>query len=293
VSVIVEPNGNDGQELIDAINGAKTSVHMTMYLLSNNGVVNALISQHQAGHDVKVLLNQNFPSNGGSNSSVYSQLQGAGVPVQWAPSAFTYTHEKCVIVDGATAWIMTMNATGSSPSANREYLAVDTNAADVAEAEAIFEADYGNKSYTPSGPLAVAPQNARDKILAVAQSAKATLDVEGEEFSDTPVANAVAAAAKRGVKVRVVVANTTPTSSQTTAIGTVKSAGGKVVATANPYIHAKAMVADGALMYVGSANFSGGSLGYNRELGVILAEPSEIAKVEAAIGTDFGNGTAQ
>ena len=45
--------------------------------------------------------------------------------------------------------------------------------------------------------------------------------------------------------------------------------------------------------FVGSENFSGGSLGYNRELGVIFDVPAELSKVETAIATDFAHGTAQ
>ena len=45
--------------------------------------------------------------------------------------------------------------------------------------------------------------------------------------------------------------------------------------------------------FVGSENFSAGSLGYNRELGVIFDDASEVAKVKSTIDTDFGKGTAQ
>src|SRR5207244_548991 len=117
---------------------------------------NALIAQKNAGRDVKVLLNQNFPV-GGSNQTVFTQLQNAGVAVKWAPATFNLTHEKCVVVDGHTAWIMTMNATASSPTANREYLAVDTVPADVQEAEDIFEADYAGTTANTSGLLVAAP----------------------------------------------------------------------------------------------------------------------------------------
>ena len=77
--------------------------------------------------------------------------QAAGVEVVWAPSRFTYTHEKAVIIDGTSAWIMTMNVTFSSPTANREYLALDTDPDDVAEAEAIFQADFANAGRQPDG----------------------------------------------------------------------------------------------------------------------------------------------
>jgi phosphatidylserine/phosphatidylglycerophosphate/cardiolipin synthase-like enzyme len=205
---------------------------------------------------------------------------------------------------------MTMNLNTSSPKDNREYLARDPDAADVAEATAIFKADHAHQSITPSGDLVVANSNARADLVALIDSAKSTLDVEDEEFSDTystGITNAVVRAAKRGVKVRVVIANGSLSSSMTTSNTAVKNAGGVVVITgptsgngtpSNPYIHAKAIVVDCAgttcaRAFVGSENMTGGSLGYNRELGLELTDPTELGKVESAIGTDFAKGTPQ
>jgi cardiolipin synthase len=288
VQIIVEPTDR-GAALISAIQSATKSVHMTMYLLSNSSVISALISQKNAGHEVKVLLNQTFPQ-GGSNSASYSQLMSAGVDVHWAPTGFTLTHEKCVILDAKTAWIMTMNATQTSPSDNREYLAVDSDANDVAEAEAIFAADFANQSFTPVGKLAVAPDNARGKLVALVASAKSTVDMEAEELSDTTLVGAMTAAADRGVKVRVVIAGTGSTSQQQ-AIATLKQHGAKLVVVTTPYMHAKSIVVDGASAYVGSENFSTGSLSYNRELGVLTNAASEVAKVAATTSSDFASGT--
>jgi phosphatidylserine/phosphatidylglycerophosphate/cardiolipin synthase-like enzyme len=106
------------------------------------------------------------------------------------------------------------------------------------------------------------------------------------------------------VKVRLVVGNA---GNDASLMQRVKTAGGKVVVTGpasgagtktDPYIHAKAIVIDCsgttcARGYIGSENFSAGSLGYNRELGVIFTQAPELAKVEAAISTDFAAGTAQ
>jgi phosphatidylserine/phosphatidylglycerophosphate/cardiolipin synthase-like enzyme len=294
VTVIVEPSDRAGA-LLAAINAAKTSLHVTMYLLTDYRFTNALIARHQAGVEVKVVLNQNFPSgqsNGNANS--FTRLTNAGVSVVWASSTFTYTHEKCVIIDGSSAWIMTMNLTSSAPTSNREYLALDTDPADVAEAEAIFAGDFaGMPPGTASGDLLVAPLNARDRLVGMIGGAQHTVDIEDEEFSDYMIANAVADAAGRGVKVRIVIANSTPTASQSAAVSQVKIAGASVVATASPYIHAKAIIVDGSVLFVGSENLSTGSLQHNRELGLITNAPAEIAKVAAAIGTDYGNGVAQ
>ncbi|HEY3354663.1 MAG TPA: phospholipase D-like domain-containing protein [Polyangia bacterium] len=292
VSIIVEP-GDNGAALGAAIGSATTSVHMTMYLLSSSTIINALIAAQHAGRDVRVVLNQSFPSGtSSSNASVYSQLQTAGVGVHWAPSGFTFTHEKCVIIDGHTAWIMTMNATTSSPSSNREYLAVDTAPADVAEAEAIFEADYSGASITPSGNLVVAPVNARARLVALIASANSTIDMEAEELSDSQIVSSLVVARGRGVAVKIVLADDPPSASQSQAVATLKSAGAQLVSLSNPYVHAKSLVVDGASAYVGSENFTTNSLVYNRELGVIFSAAAEVQKVLTTTRGDFAAGTA-
>jgi len=45
--------------------------------------------------------------------------------------------------------------------------------------------------------------------------------------------------------------------------------------------------------FVGSEKLLAGSLGYNRELGVIFDVPSELAHVKTAIDKDFAAGVAQ
>ena len=290
VKIIAEPNGNNASELVAAINAATKSVHVIMYLFSSTAVENALVAKKNAGLDVKVMLNRTFPA-GGSNAGIYASLQSSGVSVQYAP--VNLTHEKCVIIDGAVAWIMTMNTTTSAPSSNREYLAIDKDADDVAEAEAIFEADWANMPPTTvTGKLLVAPINAKERLLGLVNSATSTIDIEGEEFSDTQITEAIAARADTGVKVRLVVSSATPTASQSGAIGYLKMHGGaKAVSTSNPTIHAKAIVVDGKAVYVGSANFTTGSLSYNRELGIITGAASEVSVVANAIQQDFAAGT--
>ena len=289
VQVIVEPTDN-AQALVTSIQSAQSSVHMTMYLLTSSTVINALIAKKKAGLDVKVVLNKNFPSAGTDNTSVFNQLQSAGVPVVWAPSNFTYTHEKAVIVDGASAWIMTMNVTFSSPSSNREYLALDTDLDDVAEAEAVFQADFTNTAASPSGKLLIAPINARAGILGLIENAQTKLDLEGEELSDYQVVPALVAAHDRGVAVRVVLSDDSPTSAMANAVSTLEADGIPVKKLSTPYVHAKAIVADDVLSYVGSANFTQTSLDTNRELGLIVSADSEVAKVEATIDADFTAG---
>jgi cardiolipin synthase len=312
ITITVEPDGSgDAAALLAAINSAETAVHVEMYLLTNSKYIDALIDLAKAGKDVKVLLNETFPtgtSSSNTNSSSYSQLMSEGVSVEWAPSTFTYTHEKAVIIDPAggsdsQVWIMTMNLDTDAPKYNREFLAQDTNAPDIAEAEAIFEADYANTSITPTGDLVVAPSppnNAVSVLVSMINGATSSILLESEEFDDSgtetegKVFNALAAKAKAGVTVHLVLEDSSE-SEQSTAVSALQAAGGQVVgypcSESGLDIHAKALVVDGTSAYVGSENFSGGSLGYNRELGVYFTEASAVAPVYSTIQKDFAAGS--
>lgn len=308
VTVIVEPNGQGGKEVVDAIKAATKSIEMTMYEINDSDVINALIARQKAGVTVRCVLDV---ANMSWNMDAYTALTGAGVGVVWSSSTFTYTHEKTIVIDDKVAWIMTMNMNNSSPIQNREYLAIDSDPVDVAEAKAVFDADYAKMPITPSGDLVVANANARLALYDLIATATTTLDIEGEEFSDSQqkgIVVGVNQALARGVKVRVIVAkDSSPLPAETQAIATVKGNGAQVVVSgptsgngsaSNPYIHAKAILVDCngtqcARGFVGSENFSAGSLGYNRELGVIIGAPAELAKIKTAIDTDFAHGVAQ
>lgn len=109
VRILVQPT-DDPDALLKALRAATQSIHMTMYMLTNNDVEQALVDKHRAGVDVKVILNQNFPQGGNVNASASAKtFQTAGVGVVWAPMGFRYTHSKSVVIDQSSVWVMTMN----------------------------------------------------------------------------------------------------------------------------------------------------------------------------------------
>jgi phosphatidylserine/phosphatidylglycerophosphate/cardiolipin synthase-like enzyme len=264
---------------------------MQMYLLTSDAVVEALIAQKNAGRDVKVILNASFPQGGNANQSAFDRLRGAGVNVVWAPSAFRFTHSKSVIVDGREVWIMTMNATASSPSRNREYLAVTRAKDEVEQAQRIFDADFANRIANADGTLVVAPTNAEQRLLALINSATRSVDVEAEALSDTGIVNALVRAADRGRTVRVVLSTDFSSPGEDQAIATLKRRGIPVVSLTEPYVHAKAIVADGERAYVGSINLTTNSMRNNRELGIITSQPAAVRKIVSTIASDFTAGT--
>jgi phosphatidylserine/phosphatidylglycerophosphate/cardiolipin synthase-like enzyme len=299
VTIQVQPS-DEGAAIVAAIRGAKKSVHMTMYLLNDDGlgadVIAALGDRKQAGKDVKVVLNQAFPTNGDDNGPAYDALASRGVPVQWAPARYTFTHAKTIIVDGEKVVIMTMNLTYTSATTNREYIATDADPADVADAEEIFAADFAGESVSVKSKLVVSPKGAntldpREHLEALVGAAKASLDVEVQSLSDSGIVDAIIRAHRANVAVRVVIdGDTSDSKAQLAAIAKLKQNGVPLRSLKSPDLHAKAIVVDEAMTFVGSQNMTSTALFENRELGVITDAPAEAAKVRNVIADDFEKG---
>jgi phosphatidylserine/phosphatidylglycerophosphate/cardiolipin synthase-like enzyme len=280
------------------INSATTSLDMTMYELEDTTAVNDLIALKHKGVTVRVVLDRQHQS---ANSSAYNALTGAGVGVVWSPSAFVYTHQKTITVDGVKSLILTGNLTSQYYTTSRDYGVFDDDSRDVASIEKVFNADYAGASITPTDGdhLLWSPTDSRNRLVSLINGATKSLDVEELELSDSAVVNAIVARAKAGVKVRVVLETPSDYASEVSAI---KAAGGAVVGYSDPngfYIHAKAMVADYGLstqaVEAGSMNISSNSLSNNRELGLILTgtgvAQSTATTIETTFNGDYAGGT--
>jgi phosphatidylserine/phosphatidylglycerophosphate/cardiolipin synthase-like enzyme len=288
--VVVGPNDR-GMSLLAAIRGARHSVHMSMYLLSSRDVLAELMRARTRGVDVQVMLNRATPRDHYANAVAYEVLGAAGVTVRWAPNTVAFSHAKYVIIDEAVVWIMTMNATAAGLTTNREFLAVDRNADDVRDVERLFRADFEGLSPTRyEGRLLVSPFNTRSSILSLIENASRSIDIECEVFDDRTVAAALVARARAGVVVRIVMPDAPGISPSERALGDALAGGVRVVRVRSPYVHAKAIVVDGARAYVGSANLSTASLTMNRELGLVFDVPAEVTHVAEVIAADFAAG---
>jgi cardiolipin synthase A/B len=294
LSVFVEPQAGEGP-VLHAIEGAQRSLWVEVYLLTDRNVIYALEDAANRGVDVRVLLEMN-PYGVGTTSPLQTlqELQAAGVKAEGGDPAYHYTHEKAIIVDGATVEILTANLTksglgGSSYSENREYGVIDTNAPDVQEAMAIFIADWQRVAPTLTDPnLVVSPVNARARLETFIAGAKTTLSVEDEEMYDSQTEDALAAAAQRGVNVEVVLPQPSGSSGMSADVARLLRGGIHVRYISAVYMHAKLMIADGSRGFVGSENFSANSLDDNRELGLLIADPQVITTLNKTFQQDWG-----
>jgi len=262
-----------------------------MYILTNKTIIHDLEYANAKGVKVRVIL-EHYPfgtgGGPGTNQSAYDQLDAAGIPVHWASRRYALTHEKSMVIDGATAYILTLNFSASAFSKNREFGIVDQNPTDVATTEAIFNADWVGKPYLNHDPnLILSPVDSRAKLATLIGRAHQSVEVYAEEVQDAGLETALIAAARRGVRVRLI--SNAGDKSNTRGIARIRAGGVAVRLVTAPYIHAKLILVDNQWAFVGSENISAASLDRNRELGVLVRDPSALSLLGSTFTSDWGS----
>lgn len=296
ITAFVEPAAGE-TPILNAINGAQTSVYVELYLLTDTHVITALQNAAKRGLDVRVMLDPDPDGIGTSEpAQTLSKLSSAGVKTEDTSPSFTYTHEKGMIIDGKTAYIMSCNFTlsalgGSSSTTNREYGIIDTESTDVTTALGIFNADWNRSSYSLTDTdIVLSPVNARSDFTALINKATSSLQIEAEEMEDSSIEQAITSAEARGVKVQVILPS--DDSGNSAGITTLKNGGVSVYEDPVYYMHAKLIIVDGTEAFVGSENISSTSLDDNRELGLLISKASVITTLANTFSTDLSDSTA-
>ncbi|MDQ6807340.1 MAG: phospholipase D-like domain-containing protein, partial [Actinomycetota bacterium] len=247
-----------------------------------------LVAAARRGVTVRVIL------DGGSfarakNAGAFAYLRAHGVHVRWSPRYFRFTHQKTMTVDRRRSLIMTLNLTARYYATTRDFAFSDARSADVGATESVFGADWAGRPIVASkgsGDLLWSP-GAEGALVSLIDGAHASLEVENEEMADQPVLDALCRAARRGVRVRVVM---TYASDWVAAFARLAQCGASVHAFHGEtplYIHAKEIVADGVEAFLGSQNFSYTSLERNRELGVITTSGPVLSSLQATFDGDY------
>jgi cardiolipin synthase A/B len=295
VQIFVEPDAGE-HSITDAIASAKKSLWLEMYLLTDHNVIRALEEAAQRGVDVRVMLEAHpYGSGSGSPAETLDRLKAAGIQAETTNPSFALTHEKGMLIDSNTVYIMTTNFTlsalgGTGKIRNREYGIIDSNPQDVQAVNAIFNADWNRTDVHFDDPnLVVSPINSRNVFLSLINSAHRVLVIEAEEMNDMSIEQALENAAQRGVRVQIILPAPDALSgdSNSQGIQTIRQENVRVREDTHLYMHAKMIVVDGQRAFVGSENISAASLDQNRELGIIISAPNVLNTLQQTFQGDW------
>jgi phosphatidylserine/phosphatidylglycerophosphate/cardiolipin synthase-like enzyme len=276
-------------DVVPAIGGAVSSIDMLMYQLSRDDAVDALVAAAtERDVTVRVVLDRNQPVN----QEAREALTAAGIEVRSSSPDFRYAHAKLLVIDHAEAIIMSGNLNGSS-AFERNYAVIDLDPEDLADAQAVFDADWeasGGSALEPDlscTRLVVSPLNSRDRLSALYTGAGDHLDAELMSITDRPLLDALEARAAAGIPVRVLLA--VPSFVSANQATAAELAGRGIPVKFMEHLHAKLVLADD-LAFVGSENMSTTSLDRNREVGLFV-DGDAAAAAASRFETDWTAGT--
>ena len=273
------------------IDGAASGqpVWVEMYEFGRPDLAAALQRARDLGADVRLIVDRTVSVS----ARTADRLAATGLPVRSYPvddRRHQIDHVK-LLLSGPTALVGGMNW-GRTSAANHDY-AFETASLDaLGRLRAIFEQDW-SLSGGRSAPLATAPgpvaqtapgQEVRSALMTALGSARRSVGAEVFVLTDPDVISALAAAHRRGARVRVLLDQGQDVNRP--GFSLLRSVGVEVrwyPVPAGAKLHAKAGLFDGRTLLLGSANWSESGLSVNHELDLL----SEDAAATAAFATRF------
>jgi phosphatidylserine/phosphatidylglycerophosphate/cardiolipin synthase-like enzyme len=274
VNLIVEPDDGIGP-VVSAIRKAKTSIDIGIFRLDRGDVAKALRMAVARGVPVRTLIAHTNRGGDKRLRKLEQDLLKTGASVRRTDDDLHRYHNKIMIVDRATLYVLGFNYTALDVNKSRSFGLITRKRELVQEAIKLFEADSLRRPYTP-GPKAfiVSPVNARERLAAFLRGARKQLLVYDPKLTDSTMIRILQERVSAGVSVRI--------------LGKLGKRG--VGLTAERFrgrLHVRAIVRDGQQAFVGSQGLRKLELDGRREVGVIVKDPKVVARMAAVFEADW------
>ena len=272
--IVPLPDGTSAfAAIVDELRRARRSIDLELYEFQRRDLAALLLDAEDRGVTVTAIKD---PSER-SSRTVWAELEQGGVRVVTFPAErMTIDHVKLLIVDGMRAIVGGINW-GTHSSKNHDFDVLVVGPA-VDNLERVFKQDLAL-----AGEPAVLPPPSADRViqvltthpgegiraaaLAAIAGAHHSVDIEMFVLSDRLVLDALASAARRGVRVRALLDRGQPQNAAAMAL--LQSAGAIVrfyQQAGDERLHAKLGIFDEGAVLFGSCNWSRSGFTRNHEL---------------------------
>jgi phosphatidylserine/phosphatidylglycerophosphate/cardiolipin synthase-like enzyme len=294
-SLIVLPD-DSAQPILDAIQAAKKTLRVKMFVFSDPSLLKAVEAAHGRGVKVRIMLNPARRSGEDDNAQSRKRLIASGIEVIDSNPAFDLTHEKSMVVDDECAFVKSLNWDSKNLTETRDYAIVTRHAHEVGEIVECFEADWRRRNFNP-GPdshLIWCSDNGRDRIGQFIDNVKHTLFLQNERYQDPIIIEHLVRAKRRGVKIHVMVRPPHSLKKEKLVEGVgglriMDDVGIKIHKLKHLKLHGKLLLADGARAIIGSINLTPGSFDSRRELAIEVHDDDIVERLGQVARGDWEN----
>jgi phosphatidylserine/phosphatidylglycerophosphate/cardiolipin synthase-like enzyme len=277
IKPIVQPRDGIGL-LVDAISGATKSIEATIYRADRLEIEKALIDAVAQGVEVHILTTRTNRDDAKNLRRLESRLADAGVRVSLTPEDLTRYHNKMMIIDRRTLYLLTFNFTFLDIHHSRGLGIITDERDAVQDAIRLFEVDSGQAKYPPIlERLIVSPLNARPSITDFINGAARQLLIYDGRLNDARIIRVLERKARAGIEVKV--------------IGKTDRRARDVEVRPMPDIllHAQAIIRDGTSVFLGSQSLRKAELDDRREVGIIIGHRSVVKQFRALFELDWAD----
>lgn len=278
--LLVQPDDGVGP-LLEAIDGAASSIDMYIFRLNYPAVEKALADAVHRGVVVRTLIAHLNGSGEEALRKLESRLLGIGATVSRTDEDLLRYHGKMMIVDRRTLYVLGYNFNRRDIDRSRSLGVATSRPELVEEALKLFQADFDRKTYTPAlDQFVVSPLNSRVVLQGLIEGAEKQLLIYDSRLTDNLMQRAIERRALAGVEVRV--------------IGKVEKDLREVQVEKCPAdrLHVRAMVVDGVRAFVGSQSLRRAELERRREIGVVLDDRTVVGQIVRTFNADWAETSA-
>jgi phosphatidylserine/phosphatidylglycerophosphate/cardiolipin synthase-like enzyme len=274
VKLLIQPD--DGvAPLIRAIRSARQRVDILIFRFDLRDLENALIAAVPRGVAVRALIAHSNQGGASRLRKLEQRLLAAGVTVARTADDLERYHGKMTIVDD-TLYVLGFNYTKLDIEKSRSFGVVTRDARLVKQAQALFEADATRQAFVPGDPrLVVSPETSREALASFIRGAKSQLLIYDDRLTDNRAIKVIRETAERGVEVRLLGKIEKDIEDvDVRKLGTMR-------------LHVRAIVRDGASVFIGSQSLRRLELEKRREIGVLVNDARLARKVKAVFEGDW------
>jgi len=294
-SLVVLPD-DSSKPLVDAINAAKRTLQIRMFLFTDPTMLQTVLAAKKRGVHVRVMLNPARRDGTSDNGETRVALEAAKIEVHDSNPEFALTHQKSMVIDEKTGFVESLNWEIRDLTETRDYAVTTEHGHEVKEMIACFDADWARQKFVPRGEsqLIWCPDNGRERIAEFIESAKHTLWLQNERYQDTVIIERLVRAARRGVKIHILARppHTLKKDKLIEGVGGLRimhDVGAKVHTLKGLKLHAKMIVADHKRAVVGSINLAPGSFDARRELAIETDAHHVVSRLSEVAQRDWDN----
>jgi phosphatidylserine/phosphatidylglycerophosphate/cardiolipin synthase-like enzyme len=251
--------------IVDVIRGARESIVLSLFRCNDADIFEALAAATRRGVRVDALITSRAKGGKKKLRKLWSALEAAGVQVQPYTEPVVKYHAKYLVADDGPAVIASLNFTKKCFSRTCDAIVVTHDPAVVTGLRALIAADRERAPLPDAVParLIVGPERARRQFTELFERATTSIRLIDAKLTDPDLVTLLNARRAAGVAVDVYT---------TKRLGALKS-------------HGKIILIDDRTAVVGSLALAAISLGFRREVAIVIEDREAVADVRTLFNT--------